>query len=329
MADRRDTAKARTAGRLAKLASALVGGICACHSGLSTGHQDAPSTSETRRSVPDALPELRDSPVDDLAGPTSDGPAADDRAAEPDLPMVADAEGIDGPGVDLCTPLACAMSGRQYCGLIDDGCGGCVDCRACSRSGYYCGTGLLCWPDADCVPLQTCAYEDTTWCGRIGDACLGEMSCSEQCPIPGWICRDHMCIGPEGVCSPGSCTGPAGELYCGTIGDGCGGTLGCGDTCSPTGRICAYNLCVPPRDVCMPRTCQLSDGRQFCGLIGDGCAGVLDCGACIDGGACPFSHVCGERADASPDPLPAPRPPPFPPLLPPLPPPPPARPCPT
>jgi flagellin-like protein len=149
-----------------------------------------------------------------------------------------------------CVPKTCSPGN---CGIIDDGCGGSLNCGKCSP-GQICNNNNQC-----CVP-KTCSPGN---CGTISDNCGGSLICG-KCS-PGQICNNNnQCCVPK-TCSPGNC---------GTISDNCGGSLDCG-TCK-AGVVCLNNQC------CVPKTCSAGD----CGTMSNNCGGSLNCGKCSPGHSC-------------------------------------------
>ncbi len=87
-----------------------------------------------------------------------------------------------------CEPATCSA---EACGIVEDGCGGTLDCGSC---------------ESPCEPA-TCSAEA---CGTVEDGCGGTLDCG-------------AC---ESACEPITCAADS----CGIVDDGCGGTLDCG-TC--------------------------------------------------------------------------------------------------
>jgi hypothetical protein len=163
-----------------------------------------------------------------------------------------------GVNSSSCTPTTCAALGFD-CGVNADGCGGTVDCGACSAP-ETCGVGgfskcgnpsIMADGSVNCTPT-TCAalgYD----CGKASDGCGNAIDCSAtQC---------------------------SGNAYCGGGGfDKCGGDVT--DAGGPA---------------CTPRTCA-SLGYN-CGAAIDGCGGTLSCGTCTAPLACGAGkpNVCGSN----------------------------------
>jgi hypothetical protein len=296
----------------------------------------------------------------DDAGPISDATAVDlsngpvdgsgtspDRSIEADVPdaEVVDADAPDAPqapdaasmpevrpNLDACLPFTChGQSGcdyGDYCGVIGDGCGGTLNCGACTKPGWTCSAYNTCTASSIlCVGITCTTANGNRYCGDIGDGCGGTLHCGD-CPKPGWICQDGMCVGPPAVCTPSPCEIPNGPETCGIMcDDGCGRAQDCG-SCTRSGWLCdTNNLCKGPVS-CPPLACSPTSGGQYCGAIGDGCGGTLICGHCTDGSICGerIPGVCGSSADLPAPPIP-PSPPPPPPVFWPCLPPPPPVPC--
>jgi hypothetical protein len=216
-----------------------------------------------------------------------------------------------GDGGLACTPRTCADVGAN-CGPVGDGCGGLLDCGACSAP-YICGGGgtpSVCGNPyvgdggAACTP-RTCADIGAN-CGSVGDGCGALLDCG-TCSAP-FICGGggtaSRCGNPYAndagvVCTPKTCASAGAN--CGLIGDGCGGSLDCGTCLSPyicggagTPSVCGNPFASDAGVVCTPRTCA-SVGAN-CGPVGDGCGGLLDCGTCASPYLCGGggkANVCG------------------------------------
>ena len=154
-------------------------------------------------------------------------------------------------GVNLCVPFttaaACAASGGgSLCGPVSNGCGGQINCPACSVTGDTCGgggVGSVCGhPACQKIPQGTACANPTggTYCGLVGDGCGGTYSCS-TCTLP------DTCGGGNvaSMCGHPPCTpltkcpnNPSNGLpyNCGPWPDGCGSTIDCGSCTSP--NIC-------------------------------------------------------------------------------------------
>ncbi|MCC7383389.1 MAG: hypothetical protein IT384_16245 [Deltaproteobacteria bacterium] len=191
-----------------------------------------------------------------------------------------------GGNPNNCPALrTCADVGAE-CGLISNGCGGVVDCGACTAPGESCGGGGVhnACGQATCAPV-TCAGIDPMHCGPVSDGCGGLLTgCGTTCVSPqacgaGGV-RDR-CGEPVLTCAPlDQTTVCAGR--CGPASDGCGGSYDCGgcgagQTCGGGGQA---SVCGAP--ACVPRTCQ--DLNATCGAVPDGCGNMLQCGSCTTAG---------------------------------------------
>lgn len=138
----------------------------------------------------------------------------------------------DAGASDGCTPRSCAGH-KDTCGVVDDGCGGTIDCGTC-------GGGLVC---LGCDPGMTCSAPPGTGfctpqtckslgftCGCSGDGCGGSLYCG-FCS-GGQLCIDGACSCPL-VCG-GSCVDPNTDAsHCGS----------CGTSCA-SGETCEAGLCL-------------------------------------------------------------------------------------
>jgi len=176
-----------------------------------------------------------------------------------------------GDAGQSCPGATCNPIGGQYCGKIGNGCGGTIDCGACTQAGWTCVSNL-CVGGASCPVTGTCQAGTTKFCGSVGDGCGLALDCG-GCAA-GETCTNRVCTKPG--CTPLTCD-TVGGRYCGTIGDGCGGTLDCG-TCT-NGGTCGGggidHVCLQTN--CTPATCSPGNGATYCGTIGDGCGRTLQC----------------------------------------------------
>ena len=122
-----------------------------------------------------------------------------------------------------CVPVDREEVCVDKCGVLEDGCGGTIDCGGCT-DGQTCGGGgveNVCGM-GECEPAIQCdaAFE----CGRQSDGCDGQLECG-RCES-NERCDDHAC-----VCVPTTCDQLGYE--CGRHDDGCGGTLNCGGCDDP------------------------------------------------------------------------------------------------
>ena len=171
-----------------------------------------------------------------------------------------------GGNSSSCTPTTCAALGFD-CGVNADGCGGTVDCGACSAP-EMCGVGgfskcgnpsITADGSVNCTP-KTCAdlgYD----CGKASDGCGNAIDCSAT------PCSGNAYCGGGGFDKCGGdvndAGGPACTLRtcaslgydCGAAIDGCGGTLSCGTCTAPL--VCGAgkpNVCgsnVPCMGLCL------------------------------------------------------------------------------
>ena len=139
------------------------------------------------------------------------------------------------PEAGTCTPETCAQQNIS-CGPAGDGCGGTLNCGACTAPDTCGGGGVngQCgMPDAAvCTPL-TCAEQNIT-CGTAGDGCGGSLNCG-GCKAPqtcGGGGVAGQCGYPDGgACIPVNCADQG--ITCGPAGDGCGDEILCGNCAAP------------------------------------------------------------------------------------------------
>ena len=236
-----------------------------------------------------------------------------------------------------CVPRTCANLQLQCGDVVDDGCGGVIDCGSCPF-GSACDDGKC-----ECTPLVTCDSFPNQ-CGSIWDGCKYiDCSCADStitCTAteyePGvCICNTSAaCMGYE--C--GTFTTPCGtSVTCGTCGtnytcnldngqcectlsdcsqvsaycfvpNGCGGDLYC-----PPPTLCGgtYNCGVyvdecgkeqycgncSGNSVCVNNTCQCIP-KQTCLNMDKSCGSFTDdCGVVQDCGSCGSGQVCSEGID--------------------------------
>ena len=225
----------------------------------------------------------------------------------------------DGDG-DLGAPDAgacitgCDEVGAE-CGVIDDGCGGTIDC---DPEGDNCALPETCGGDPElgvnvcgCKP-KTCAdlVEGGAQCGNaIDDGCGGTLDTCGTCPGDQDVCDGFRC-----VCAPdlSACDGKV----CGSVSDGCatvscganGGACDVGD-CSADQTQCA---CPAKSEACEGKTGALTlpNGCSYdctpacvadnaaacagatCGTATNNCGDVVKCGA--SAGACASGQTCIE-----------------------------------
>jgi hypothetical protein len=229
--------------------------------------------------------------------------------------------GLNPDGSVPCTPVTCAQLGYT-CGIAADGCGGQLNCGACTDPQYCGGSGYdKCGgnnglnPDGGvkCTPI-TCAAQNLN-CGQAGDGCGGTLNCG-SCTDPQFCggggfgkCGGNNGLNPDGgvACTPTSCA--AQGINCGQAGDGCGGTLSCGSCTDPQfcggggfGKCGGNNGLNPDGSVaCTPTTCAALGYN--CGVADDGCGGQLSCGGCTDPQYCGGGgfNKCGGSNGLNPD----------------------------
>jgi len=203
-------------------------------------------------------------------------------------------------GSVTCNALTCARLGYT-CGLTGNGCGGMIDCGACTGN-ETCGGGgtfSVCGGAGPCV-AKTCGDLKAS-CGPQGDGCGGVIQCG-SCTAPDICggggtpsaCGTNGAPHPDGgldggACVPQSCAGQNPPVECGVIGDGCGNLVQCG-ACPIAGQTCGgggtNGVCGAPT-ACMPKTC--ADQMLNCGPAGDGCGNLIPNGC----GTCTGSNICG------------------------------------
>jgi len=185
--------------------------------------------------------------------------------------------GVDG---GACVPATCANLGVN-CGAVADGCGGIIDCGACSVAGEVCGANApnICGGSTQTCTPKTCAALGAD-CGAVGDGCGGVIPSCGTCTTPGEVCggggTPNVC-GNSAVCVAKTCANLGAN--CGYAGDGCGGVVFCGSCAS--NEVCGLDLpsVCSPLGSCTPKTC--TDLGATCGPVPDGCGGVIpSCGTC-------------------------------------------------
>ena len=206
-----------------------------------------------------------------VLGVDFDAPHLSTAASQGDDGGAGGGEGGGPPG--SCTPKTCAGQGFA-CGTQNDGCGGAIECGACSA-------GAPCVEGKCACTAKTCPNVGAT-CGTVDNGCGGALDCG-ACTTAGEACSQNKC-----ACQPKNCT--ARGANCGMVPDGCGNTYDCGN--------CMGNLAGPNcggggpnkcgATACVPLTCA---GR--CGDLSNGCGAILMCGTC----AAP--QTCGGRGTAN------------------------------
>jgi hypothetical protein len=145
-------------------------------------------------------------------------------------------------------PTTCAAQ-NYWCGTLDDGCGGTLDCGSCMFGGTCGGCGVAGQCGQGCCPL-TCAQQGFN-CGVHGDGCGDAIVCG-TCTAPqtcGGSGDPGVCgTPPDGgadACAPRTCVRQG--FNCGFATDGCDSIISCG-TC-PAGQTCGSggkaNVCGP------------------------------------------------------------------------------------
>ncbi|MBW2734130.1 MAG: hypothetical protein JRH20_17210, partial [Deltaproteobacteria bacterium] len=203
----------------------------------------------------------------------------------------------------VCEPSCTAKTAQEICdeaallegvecGFISDGCGGLVNCGACS-AGEFCGIyGVANRCDPVDIPdeCRALGYD----CGTISSACGGTISCGE-CE-DNQSCVEHKC---NDDCIPKTC-----DDYVTTEGWDCGEDLdnGCGATidckcakgvCLENTHKCCVNTVECAAGVCdqfvvdectgdqVPCTCE---NGEFCNTTSKTCEGFSNCSALGKGG---------------------------------------------
>ncbi len=205
-----------------------------------------------------------------------------------------------------CKPQKCSDLGYD-CGINGDGCGGTVNCKACSGNdvcgvgGYSkCGNPSVTAGGAPACTPKTCADLGTN-CGQVGDGCGNTIDCGPaDCGGVGYCggggfdkCGGVAPVDGGGICVPGTCSSFG--YNCGMAGDGCGGTIGpCGTctaplVCGASGKpdVCGSN--VPCTGLCQQQVA--CDGGTTTTLTGTVRAGLQGATAWVP-------------ANTTPDPVP-------------------------
>jgi alpha-tubulin suppressor-like RCC1 family protein len=200
----------------------------------------------------------------------------------------------------------CASAGAD-CGVLDDDCGGTVDCGSCS-SGQTCGAGGV---ENHCGPCEDgcsgagafrCSAAQVSECLADADGCL---AWSAPSPCESGECADGTSCAPAACqgagcqacqdacstldvteCSAGQLTrcveGVEGCLTWGTpsacASGQCADATSC-DSCGDGSCEGTENDSTCPADCsCTPASCDSLNGA--CGVHDDGCGGSVDCGSC-------------------------------------------------
>jgi hypothetical protein len=194
------------------------------------------------------------------------------------------------------------------CGVIGDGCGGTLDCGACTGgrvcgvdAPWQCGTPPVCQP---LDPQTACANK----CGLVSNGCGtevqgGVIDCQALFPCPdGQGCGGggipNQCGASPGGGHPLDQASACANAVCGAASDGCGGSYTCG-TC-PAGEACHAGQCAG--SACTPLPTALACAGKACGQVGDGCSGTYGCGVCAAGERCgaEAAFQCGTPSDCQP-----------------------------
>ncbi|MFL5321606.1 MAG: hypothetical protein ACJ790_18225 [Myxococcaceae bacterium] len=200
---------------------------------------------------------------------------------------------------DACTPFTCDLLGKN-CGTVSDGCGGTLDCGACSGKASCGGGGVT--NVCGCTPIP-----EASVCADAGIGC-GSFFFSDGCNPPKTISCGGC--GSGQTCNAGSCCTPETgiqvcaehNITCGTptLVDRCGQhrTINCGGCdagflCveADDGQACVECSPETDQDFCMRQgfACGTASGTDNCGVTRTG----VDCGGCTDGG-CGASGVANQ-----------------------------------
>ena len=212
-----------------------------------------------------------------------------------------------------CTPTTCAELGYE-CGKADDGCGGELDCGACTEP-ETCGgggtTGACGLPGDDCVPETCDDDEDGERCGEVDDGCGGTVDCG-ACEEP-MVCgasAENQCGYPVDECegledgvacdcdgTPSECKNGVCDCDCVAADDGA--TCSDEDPCTE-GDACADGACVgAPVPDCSGTTCE--DGTLCTTCDCDECPGDLACAGGCGPDAGVDADVDADAGDGDPD----------------------------
>jgi hypothetical protein len=206
--------------------------------------------------------------------------------------------GLDFEDPTTCQPVTCAQIGAS-CGVVNDGCGGMINCGTCVAPQTCGGSGVanVCGGGTSCGAI-TCQSVGAN-CGTIIDACNQAISCG-SCPA-GQICggggTNNQCVSactsnagcPAGtVCSAGAC------VASGALGQACTSNSQCSTNNCVNGYCMSTPSCVdndadgwPAYTATCPSGRDCDDSRanvnpaaqELCGnTIDDNCNGLIDDG---------------------------------------------------
>ncbi len=123
------------------------------------------------------------------------------------LPFVFSQENTtDMNETEECTPYMClnetTFEGMMECGLVNDTCGGFVDCGGCAE-GMTCQNNTCVNQTQECTPfvcLNETNSNTTINCGVMNDTCGGAIDCG-SCPS-GMMCSDtNVCVNETTECT--------------------------------------------------------------------------------------------------------------------------------
>jgi hypothetical protein len=169
--------------------------------------------------------------------------------------------------VCICKKLSCDTL-PHACGNISDGCGGMLNCRACSA---LCSNGAK---DGNETAMD-CGGPDCKACSD-GLTCLQARDCTS-----------HVCKATTGTtltCRTPTCNDQTKNAAETDVDCGGGACPAChtGQVCKAS-TDCAEGPCSSNKCTCAPRICGATD----CGDLDDGCGGVTVCQPCAD--------LCGDK----------------------------------
>jgi hypothetical protein len=193
-----------------------------------------------------------------------------------------------------CQPAAC----DGQCGMIDDGCGGELDCGKCQ---------------------QPCSQSDDDLCTAEGAEC-GKLSATDACGMSRTVASCGTCFSGESCGGGGKnrcgCVTETDAQMCARLGRNCGPLSGT-DNCGKARAIASCGTCsgttcggTGTAGVC---GCTPESNPQFCTRLGKNCGAlsgtdncgkarsVPSCGTCTSGtcGGSGVANVCGSPACVS------------------------------